>query len=172
MEPGNTYWYGGSFIYKSADFGRTFSKSASTGGIGKNYGSRMLCVRGQANKLLMAPGNDFGNNATAPLLYSTDSGQTWNTVTGTSYIWSVAIGKAKPGVSGFPAVFFTGQLTNLGEPGVFRCDDFDGAQTFIRLDGIRRATLQFSQWISGDPDVYGHVLVACGQAGYVDGTIS
>ena len=75
-------------------------------------------------------------------------------------------------LSGFPAVFMSGQLVGGGEPGVFRCDNFDGAQTWNRLDNIRKVSLLTTSPQSAvDPDVYGHVMVGS-PAGYVDGTIS
>ena len=159
-------------MYKSTDFGRTYSKNATSGNLGGGrIGGQIVCIRGQANQLLQAGGNDFGNNSSSSLMYSTNAGITWNAISGTYYIWQVAIGKAKPGGSGFPAVYVTGLLTNGGEPGVFRCDDFDGARTWIRLDNIRKVSLVVPTALQGDPDTWGSVYVGC-EAGYVAGTIS
>lgn len=118
-----------------------------------------------AASLRAVPGfeGDLWLTAAKQLLRSTDSGQSFNAITGVEAAYAVGFGQAAPG-SKYPAVYLSGKV--LGVEGFFRSDD--AGVSFVRINDDAH---QYggAQLIIGDPRVYGRAYIAAHGRGILYG---
>lgn len=97
------------------------------------------------------------------LAHSSDSGQSFDTLSNVDEGHAVGFGKAAPGQD-YPAIYITGTIGEV--TGYFRSDD--GGDNFVRINDDQH---QYGGGtvITGDPRIYGRVYVAPGGRGIVVG---
>jgi photosystem II stability/assembly factor-like uncharacterized protein len=97
------------------------------------------------------------------LNHSTDSGKSWETVSGVTAAHGLGFGKAAPGKT-YPALYLVGKVGEVA--GFFRSDDV-GA-TWVRINDDKHQ-FGFCSLIVGDPRVYGRAYIGTGGRGILYG---
>ncbi|HEX7599305.1 MAG TPA: hypothetical protein VF518_13905, partial [Polyangia bacterium] len=136
-------------IFASSDGGAHFTRSPAGANALPEYGLTPASIRA-------TPGveGDVWISAGKALIHSTDSGKTYDDLTGVQEAYAVGFGKPLPGAK-YPALYLSGKIG--GEIGFFRSDD--GGKNFSRINDDGH---QFggSNLLIGDPRVPGRVYVA------------
>jgi hypothetical protein len=151
------YAFGGGKFYYSTDKGATFTASAATGF--PTTGGHLTAVIGHEGDVWVTAGKQISGGATqcspCGLWHTTDGGVTFTKLANVSFAAQVGLGMAKPGGSGYPAIFLFGQADS-GILTIYRSDD--GGASWIQ---ITDAAHMFGtiQAITGDPTIYGRVYI-------------
>lgn len=97
------------------------------------------------------------------LNHSTDSGKSWETVSGVTAAHALGFGKAAPGKT-YPALYLVGKVGEVA--GFFRSDD--AGATWVRINDDKHQ-FGFCALIVGDPRVYGRAYIGTGGRGILYG---
>lgn len=148
-------------IYKGTYNGSTWTWTAAlSGAVGSNtsFNAELKCVPGNAGDMYFTAGNQTpGPYPHSQSFYEcTDTAGTvaCSAIANVQEVWAFGFGSAKPGGSGYPAVYIVGWVSGLF--GVWRSTDH--ALTWTNL-GIPLNNLDQIVAVSGDSNVYGKVYV-------------
>jgi len=141
-------------------FSGYISPSATEG-----YNSTLLAVPGQTGHLCYTEG---WNSGTQPDPYetfvcSTNGGASWPAVTNVLEVSAFGFGAAKPGGGGQATVYIAGWVS--GVYGVWYSTD--NMSTWTQIGPYPQGNPGIPSEITGDPDVYGRVIVGYGGGGNV-----
>jgi hypothetical protein len=162
------YGLGGSKFWVSTDGGATFTASAAAG---LPESGEVRAVFGREGDVWVAGGGQIsGGSSTCTicgLWHTANSGSSFTKLANVEDANAIGFGMAKPGGSGYPAVFLAGKVA--GVRAIFRSDDM-GA-TWINITDAKH---QFAtiQTITGDPRIYGRVYFGTNGLGIFYGDIS
>jgi hypothetical protein len=136
----------------STNNGATFATTAtglSTGVGSEESGSapQLHTVPGRAGDLWLTAGNGL-------LYHSTDGGETFTEVTSVATVATIGFGKAAPGTA-YPAIYLVGIVS--GVQGIFRSTD--GGASWLRINNDSEQYGWIGQTITGNPHVFGQVLL-------------
>lgn len=144
----------GSF-YVSTDGAKTFEKTVS----GLPQYAKIKAVSGKEGHVWIADKDDG-------MLYSTDSGKSFEKVKGVQKAQTIGFGKAKEGAD-YDAIYTNAKVNGIN--GFYRSDD--AGKTWIRINDDRNQFGSADADISGDPNIYGRVYIATNGLGLVYGDI-
>lgn len=162
------FGFGQSKFWTSTDGGTTFVASAATG---LPTSGKVQAVFGHEGDVWLTGGSQASGGATVcatcGLWHTTDSGATVTKVLGVTTAEAIGFGMAKPGGTGYPAVFLAGTVNGIHA--IFRSDDAGGTWNEITDNQHRFATIQT---ITGDPRIYGRVYIGTNGLGILYGDIA
>ncbi|KAF4623544.1 hypothetical protein D9613_001966 [Agrocybe pediades] len=155
----NSIFYGASQskFYLSTDGGKTF---AAKGSLGSSTSPVKVVVNPSVT-------GDVWVSTDKGIFHSTDSGSTFNALSGVTQAWAIALGApAKSG--GYPALF---AAANIGGVGYFRSDD-QGVNWVKINDANHGFGSASSNVITADPRIYGRVYIGTNGRGIFYGDAS
>jgi hypothetical protein len=174
------YNYGGSStagIYKGVYAAGSWTWTLAKSGIFDSstlsfFNAKLRCVPGNAGDMYFSSGYQTpGPYPHTDLTFEecTDSAGTvtCNAVPGTIHeVWAFGFGKAKPGGSGYPAIYLAGWVN--GVYGIWESDNH--ATTWTKLTDFPLGIIDTVSTIEGDANTYGTVYIGFQGTGYVMGT--
>jgi hypothetical protein len=162
------YGLGGGKFWVSTDGGATFTASAASG---MPESGEVRAVFGREGDVWVAGGAQIsGGSSTCTicgLWHTSDSGATFIKLANVDDANAIGFGMAKPGGSGYPAIFLAGKVQ--GVRAIFRSDDMGATWINITDAQHQYATIQT---ITGDPRIYGRVYFGTNGLGMIYGDIS
>jgi hypothetical protein len=154
-------------IYRSTDFGETWSKINDNppGGFQSNFvHGRMKAMPDKQGHLWIADVDQINNRTNGGLHRSNDGGVTWDRVGPFDQALNVGFGKAAPG-SNFATVFGYGFVDGKAE--IHR--SIDNGQTWDKIDNAPGGILDEVRAFNGDMNVFGRVYVGFAGNSFVYG---
>lgn len=149
------YAFSGSTFYVSTDAGVSFTATAS----GLPSSATFKAAHGQQGHIWMA-------GFTSGMLRSTDSGNTFTTLTNVQEADNVGFGKAAPGQN-YVAIYTSANVAGIR--GIYR--SIDEGTTWERINDDQHQYAWTGKAITGDPRVYGRVYLATNGRGIIYGDI-
>jgi hypothetical protein len=164
-------------LYISVDGGQTFTEAS----VPTNYAIALAVSPAAEGDLWLTSYNG--------LFHSTDSGTTFNQISGTQDSYEIAFGHPASGAT-YPAIYMVGQqsgdtscsqnnpttnaeifdfLTTLSSECLYR--SVDGGSTFLRINNFTNQ-YGYSNVISGDPRVFGRIYIGTAGRGIIEGDSS
>lgn len=143
-------------ILVSTNGGSSFSGAGSTG----NGGSKVIRVAPGREGDLWVPLYGGG------LARSTNSGQSFSTISGVSYCGAVGFGKEASG-SSYPTIYIWGTVNNV--KGLFRSTDQGASWVRVNDDAHEYGGPGNGQFVVGDMNVFGRVYMSTAGRGIVYG---
>lgn len=148
-------------------------------GVSDGFNSKTRTVPGQSGNLFYTSGFQSPIATSQPLWRSTDGGANWSQVSGVFSVQDIGFGKAKPGGSGYPAIFIYGFANGATVPGVYRSDD--NTSTWVgplipcpanitQFGSCVGNSLDLVSTIDGDVNTYGKFYVGYKGTGYAYAT--
>lgn len=156
-------------VWASTDSGATWTQVS--GNIDLTSGSQLSnftlkSVPGNAGNLFFTPGVNTGASSFPSgvnFKRSTDGGATWTNVANVQDVFAFGFGAAKPGGSGYPAIYIYGWVSGVG--GLWESDD--NAATWSQLTGLYpNNSMDTPSTVEGDANKYGWVYMGGGGSGY------
>ncbi len=126
------------------------------------FNAQLSAVPGEAGHLLYSPG--FLLEGAFPLFESTDAGETWTAIEGTSEVDVVGYGAPLDGSSS-PTVYLSGRVD--GRRGIYRSSDM--MASWERIADAPAGLYKKVNAITGDPEIPGRVYVGFGGTSIVQG---
>jgi hypothetical protein len=149
-------------IYRSTNSGVSWSKVAS--GISGNHAQiQFRSVPNNAGHLFISTGLAY-NDVTIPFYFTSNGGPNIAPVTGVT--WVGAFGFGKPTAT-YPVIYVFGSVVSGGSPtyGLWKCQNFDTAQTWTLVATLPINSLDLVTAVEGDANTAGLVYVAFGGSG-------
>lgn len=167
----------GQNFYSSTNSGATFTATGATSASvdGSVFNDKLTSVPGNAGHYFYSAGNQGGGShpTNTHLWKSTDSCATWTNVnTNLQEVVTYGFGAAKPGGSGYPVIYAYGWLS--GVQGMHASYDSGITWATINVPAPQQTwpiqSFITPQWIAGDMNTYGRIMVGLGGAGatYID----
>ncbi|MGS2765043.1 T9SS type A sorting domain-containing protein [Sinomicrobium sp. M5D2P9] len=147
---------GNGAVMVSIDGGSSFSQAGSVTG----WGSKVIRLApGREGHIWIALNN-------SGLVRSTDSGQSFSTISGISNCGAVGFGVAAPGAN-YPTIYIWGTINNV--KGVYRSTDQGTSWTRINTDAQQYGGPGNGQFVQGDMNVFGRVYMSTAGRGIAYG---
>ncbi|WP_223829921.1 cellulase family glycosylhydrolase [Paenibacillus arenilitoris] len=158
INPDKFYGFHEGTFYVSTDGGASFTASAATG-LPQNLSGKFKAAPTAEGDIWLASENG--------LFRSTDSGASFQKLTGVDAAVSVGFGKEAPGKT--YKTIYAGLRVNGGKYGFYRSED-EGA-SWIRMNDDQHQFANARGTITGDGQVYGRVYIGTNGMGIVRGDI-
>lgn len=126
------------------------------------YHGKLRSVYQHAGHLWFAPGRQQSVAAIGGLSHSTDGGETWQTLEGTTEVLNVAIGKPAPNAS-YPTVFIQGRVN--GSFGYFQSND--EGETWTKIGRYPLGIYDVAKVMHADPWKHGRLYIGFGGNGFM-----
>ena len=170
VNPSKFYAAGGGKFWYSTNGGASFTASTATGLPATS--SHIEAVIGHEGDVWFTGGTQISGGSTScdvcGLWHTTDGGLTVTKLANVNFGAAIGLGMAKPGGSGYPALYLFGRVDG-GILTIYRSDDAGASWVQITDAGHMYGTIQA---ITGDPTIYGRVYFGTNGLGMIYGDIS
>lgn len=152
------------YMYVSTDKGETFTQKGFVGQ--SSFRTAMPVPYNEGHIWVPLAITEEDGTQTGGLAYSTDGGQTFDTITGVGYTEAVGFGKAAEG-SDYPTIFAYSKID--GVLGVYRSTDKGDSWVRVNDDLHEYGGLANGEFVRGDMNVFGRVYMSTAGRGIVYG---